>query len=146
MPVWSGRRRVGEYMIISITGSRSITSQTLANEIIERAIQENNLDLTEVVSGGAPGFDTLAENWAKANGILFTPFPADWKNLNVVPCVIRIRHDGTTYNAAAGSIRNRKMAEYVQAGIIAWDGVSNGTRDMMKLLGKLGKTIYIYRL
>lgn len=133
-------------MIISITGSRSIISQSLANTIISQAIEENNLEITEVVSGGASGMDTLAKNWAEMNGIPFTPFPADWENINVVPCIIRTRRNGTKYNAAARSIRNQKMAEYVQAGIIAWDGVSDGTRDMMKIMHRLNKTIYIYRL
>jgi hypothetical protein len=42
------------------------------------AIMNSGFDISEVVSGGAPGVDTLAEQWAEKNGIQVTRIPAEW--------------------------------------------------------------------
>lgn len=52
----------------------------------------NHIDITEVVSGGAPGADRCGEMYAQSKNIPIKKFPA-----------------------AAGPIRNRQMAEYADA-------------------------------
>jgi predicted Rossmann fold nucleotide-binding protein DprA/Smf involved in DNA uptake len=58
-----------------IAGSREITDYAL----IERGMIDVPFNVTEVVSGGARGVDTLGERWARENGIPIKIFPADWK-------------------------------------------------------------------
>lgn len=69
--------------------------------------------VTEIVSGGASGADTLAERYAKENNIPLTVFPADWK----------------THGREAGPMRNRQIVQHADRVLAFWDGVSAGTRS-----------------
>jgi len=42
-------------------------------------IQENEIEVTEIVSGGASGVDTMAERYGNEKGIPVKKFNADWK-------------------------------------------------------------------
>lgn len=95
-----------------IAGSRSITD--LAYVI--NAVATCPWTISEVVSGGANGVDSLGEQYANLHGIPIAVFPADW---------IRFRR-------AAGSIRNQQMAEHAEALLAVWDGKSRGTADMIR--------------
>ena len=94
-------------------------------EIVERAVQESGFVITEVVSGKAPGIDTLGELWAHQHGIPVQPFPADW----------------TRYKKSAGRIRNAAMAEYADALIAIVNG-SPGTANMIQLMHGKHKPYY----
>lgn len=107
-----------------IAGSRLITSFA----IVAEAIEASGFHITEVVSGGAPGVDALAEKWAEQNGIPVKQFPADWDR----------------YGRKAGPIRNQAMAEYGEALIAVWDGKSRGTRDMIRRARKHGLRVFVY--
>lgn len=72
--------------------------------------------ITEVVSGTAAGVDTAGEFWAKQRGLPLTMFRPDWN----------------VHGAAAGPIRNKDMFEYCEAGIIVWDGISKGAKNMYR--------------
>lgn len=77
-------------------------------------------DITEIISGGASGVDSMAIKYANENNIKLTVFYADWK----------------TYGKSAGPIRNRKMAEYCKKSpnsrlIAFWDMKSPGTKNMI---------------
>ena len=70
--------------------------------------------VTEVITGGASGVDTVALNWAKDNNIIHYRCPANWKK----------------YGRAAGYIRNREMLiEHKPDYVIVFPGGS-GTEDM----------------
>lgn len=106
-----------------IAGSRSINDLRLVEGVIERS----GFNITEVVCGGAPGVDSLGRKWAgNGNIIPVKMFPADWNG----------------FGPAAGAIRNTEMAEYADALIAIWDGVSPGTQHMLKAAKKLGLKIY----
>jgi len=47
-----------------IAGSRDISNQ----DIINNAVKESRINITEVVCGGARGVDTLGAIWGKAKG------------------------------------------------------------------------------
>ena len=79
------------------------------------AVAESKFEITEVVSGGASGVDALGERYAKENGIPLRIFPADWAK----------------HGNAAGPIRNKEMANYADALIALWDGLSRGTGSMV---------------
>lgn len=76
-------------------------------------LDEHYLDKDiKIVSGGARGVDTIAENWALKNSkphILFYP---DYK----------------TFGKNAPLIRNNKIVEKADIVIAFWDGKSHGTK------------------
>ena len=107
-----------------VAGSRDITDLKLVTHTIETV----SFEVTEVVSGRARGVDTLGEVWAEQNKIPIQYFPADWNK----------------FGRGAGPIRNREMAEYADALIAVWDGVSRGTRNMIELAKTYGLVVEVY--
>jgi len=108
-----------------IAGSRTI----LDYDLVYNAIYEAPWVITEVVSGGAPGVDTLGEKAAAAFGIPVKVFPADWKQ----------------YKRAAGPIRNQQMADYAEALIAIWDGESSGTADMIRRAKQMKLRVHVVK-
>ena len=113
-------------MRVIIAGSREIADYSL----VERAVRDSCFEITEVVSGCAPGVDRLGEEWAEENDIPIKQFPADWKR----------------YRDSAGPIRNKQMSQYGEALIAIWDGKSPGTRNMIQLAKDRNLKIHIHRL
>ncbi|MDR3135180.1 MAG: DUF2493 domain-containing protein [Deltaproteobacteria bacterium] len=74
--------------------------------------------VTEIVSGLAKGVDTLAIEYANKRGIGLKMFPADWKR----------------FGRSAGPRRNEEMARYADYGVAVWDGLSHGTKHMIRLM------------
>lgn len=112
-----------------IAGSRWITDAT----VVYRAIDLAGFNITEVVSGGARGVDTIGEMWAAYWGIPIKPFPAIWRD-----------KDGQR-DLQAGLKRNSAMARYADALIAVWDGRSPGTKHMIDQANYYGlKHIYVY--
>lgn len=68
-----------------------------------------------VVHGGAPGADSLADDWCRTFGVAVDPHPADWKR----------------YGRAAGPIRNREMVNAGADLVIAFPG-GDGTADCVR--------------
>jgi len=98
--------------------------------IIERAVLESGFAITEVVSGRAPGIDTLGERWADKHGIPVQPFPAGW----------------TRYGKkSAGRIRNAEMGAYAEA-LIAIDAGTPGTTNMIDIMKGLKKPYYALKV
>jgi glycerophosphoryl diester phosphodiesterase len=131
-----------------IAGSRGIDN---ALRVVAKAINASGwlMQITEVVSGTARGIDRAGERWAEDNQIKIKTFPAWWNDLSGsdgMPVVERTQADGRRYNAAAGHNRNQRMAEYADALIAVWDGVSKGTKDMIDRATKEGLKVYVYRV
>jgi hypothetical protein len=104
-------------MRVIIAGSRSFTDYELFKIFMATAMKEelNIEDIDEVVSGCAPGADTLGERWAKENGIPVKRFPAHWDK----------------YGMAAGPMRNAEMADYADFLIAFWHPLCRGTSNMI---------------
>jgi len=109
---------------IAIVGSRTFTNKSYFEEkvleLIEPFIKQGIT--IEVVSGGAKGTDTLAEQFAKDKGFLFKCFPADWE----------------TFGRSAGVRRNKEIIRYTNANnnglvIAFWDFKSPGTKSTIQL-------------
>lgn len=113
-------------MKVIIAGSRDITNP----DFVEQAIQQSGFSITELVSGQAPGVDTLGERWARLNKIPIKPFPADWKK----------------YGKPAGPIRNQQMADYADALIAIWHNNSSGTKDMIDKAKAKGLQVFILKV
>lgn len=115
---------------VIVAGLRSFNDYDLFKSKIEKTIIDNEINITEIVSGGASGVDSMAERYANENGISVKVFQADWKK----------------YGRGAGPLRNKKMAEYVgeKGALVAfWDYKSKGTGSMIKIAEKMNLNIYI---
>ena len=113
-------------MKVIIAGGRDITDYSL----VSSALAESGFIPTEIVSGMAPGVDTLAVQYAQENNLPLQQFWAEWN----------------FYGKSAGPIRNRKMAEYGDALIAIWDGESRGTKNMIEEATKRGLKVYVKRI
>lgn len=100
-------------------------------------------EITEVVSGCAPGADKCGELWAKANNIPVKPFPANWNDLSQPDARIKTRPDGSRYDAEEGRRRNRRMAQYADAVALFPGGA--GTQIMFAEAKAAGIKIYDFR-
>lgn len=136
-------------MKIIIAGSREITDY----KSVEDAMFKSNAYkvVTEIVSGGARGVDTLAIEWAKKNGVPYVVKKAEWNKLNVPGAEVVIDHNDKSpgpahryYNRRAGLQRNEEMGRYSDALVAVWDGQSAGTRHMIDFMKSLGKKVYVY--
>lgn len=128
-----------------ICGSRSI----LDIKLIESAIKESNIYITEVICGEAKGADKLGKEWAIKNNIPVISFPANWYNLDIEPKIIRYDRYNQQYNLLAGYNRNKQMLEYIKpngAVIAIWAKNSHGTKNMIEIAQKAGIKVYIKRV
>ncbi|MGN1095538.1 MAG: DNA-processing protein DprA [Eubacteriales bacterium] len=98
-------------MRIAIVGSRGISKEILENFAYEKICENIPLNATEIVSGGAVGIDTLAEKYAKSNGIKTKIFLPDYDK----------------HGKRAPLYRNDEIVAYSQYVIALWDGKSRGT-------------------
>ena len=105
-------------MKLAIVGSRKISAN------IGEHMPEN---VTEIVSGGAAGIDTLAAEYARNNGIKLTEFLPDYSR----------------YKRAAPLKRNQLIAEYADLCLAFWDGESRGTLNTINLFKKLNKSVNV---
>ena len=114
-------------MKLIIAGSRTVSPTP---EEIDSAMDDLlfiKTDVTEVVSGTAAGADDAGEVWAAINHIPVTRFPANWDK----------------HGKAAGKLRNRQMADYSDALLAFWDGMSNGTADVVTRMVARGKPVRV---
>ena len=109
-------------MKLAIIGSRNLLIDN-----IEKYLPNG---VTEIVSGGAKGIDSLASKYAKSNGIPLVEFLPDYKR----------------YNKGAPLKRNELIAKYADQGLAFWDGKSRGTLHTINLFKKLNKKITIILL
>ena len=109
-------------MKIAIIGSRSLT-----NVDISKYLPEN---ITEIISGGAKGIDSLAEQYADKNGIAKTIIRPDYKR----------------YKRGAPLKRNKEIVQLADKIIALWDGTSRGTKFTIDCAKRLGKDIDVYIL
>lgn len=109
------------------------------------SVAESGFDISEVISGGAKGIDTLAVEWAVENDIEVTVFEAAWHNLDHPDAIIKTTKWGQKYDARAGLRRNELMAVHAEAVIAIWDGQSKGTKHMLKMARKRELPTFVYR-
>lgn len=113
-----------------IAGSRNIQCYSCLVKAVELAKVLKEIEISEVISGGAKGVDTLAIQYAKKNHIKYQIYIADWNK----------------YGKKAGFLRNTEMANNSDALIAVWDGVSKGTKHMIDIAQKQGLKTFIYKI
>ena len=106
-------------MILLVAGSRSIKEYDLGKYVPENT--------TMIVTGGADGIDTLAEQYA------------DKKRLSKL--VLRPQY--SLYGRGAPLKRNEKLVEICDMALIIWDGVSKGSEYTIKYAKKMGKKVIL---
>lgn len=119
--------------IVVVFGSRKFSNESIFDACVKGFATDNGLtpENTVFVSGMAKGPDLDIVDWSKKNGWRWSEFPADWGNIDVPGALIRTNASGQ-YNARAGFTRNQDMANVATHGLGFWDGVSNGTKDMVE--------------
>ena len=102
-------------MKLLIAGSREIENFDLAQYITS--------DVDTIISGGAKGIDTLAEEYA------------DKKRLSKI--ILRPRYD--LYGKSAPLKRNEEMIKMADKVLVVWNGKSKGTSYTIKCAKMLNK-------
>ena len=106
-------------MKLLVIGSRSIKDFDLTPHIPN--------DVITIISGGANGVDTLAEEYADRH--------------RLSKYIIRPRYD--LYGRAAPIKRNEQMVEIADAVLVIWDGSSKGALSTIKYAEKIKKPITV---
>lgn len=108
-----GKRTV----IVAVIGSRNFSDYNLLESTL---ISMPNI--TQIISGGAKGADSLAATYAVQHQLPLAIFRPDWK----------------TYGKGAGIVRNRQIMEVAEMVVAFWDGTSKGTANSLKLAKSKG--------
>jgi hypothetical protein len=94
---------------LAIIGARDFTDYNIVKNAV---LARFDISLLEtIISGGAPGVDTLAERLARELGVHMTVFPADWAR----------------YGRAAGPIRNCLIVDHADFVLAFAKPTSRGT-------------------
>lgn len=97
--------------------------------VVESTQSLAKFEVTELVSGGAQGVDSVGYNWAVRRNIPVKMFLPDYKVYWETPKL-------------APLARNEQMAIYADSLIAIWDGMSGGTANMIAHMQALDKPIY----
>ena len=106
-------------MKLLIAGSRGITSFDLSEHVPK--------DTEMIISGGAKGIDTVANEYATNHNIPIT---------FVLP-----RYE--LYGIAAPIKRNEQMVEMADEVLVVWDGVSRGAKSTIEYARRMNKKVTV---
>ena len=116
-------------MRLAIIGSREISDPRILLEALKEVPYLDSI--TEIVSGGAKGVDSLARAYAQKNNLKLTEFLPDYGR----------------YGRGAPLQRNTQIIEYADIVLaIPVKGGSAGTHDGIKKAKALGKRLYIHEI
>lgn len=114
-------------MKLAIIGSRTFTDSELAWNTYKNLPFLDQV--TQIVSGGAKGADSIAELLAKWSGKEMIVYYPDWDK----------------YGKQAGFIRNRLIINDSDCVLAFWDLKSKGTLNSIQLATKKGIPVHIKR-
>lgn len=104
-------------MRVLVCGGRDYEDKARVWTVMDRWLEANQYQGFTVISGGAPGVDSLAAEWAHERHLPVQYFPADWDR----------------YGRSAGPRRNQRMLDEGQPWrVIAFPG-GPGTAHMRKI-------------
>lgn len=98
---------------IAVVGSRDFPDK----DFVLRSLADTFDIEDELISGGAKGVDTWAEEWADSQGITAYIYPADWKK----------------HGKKAGFLRNEQIVEAADMLVAFWANKSPGTKHSINL-------------
>lgn len=105
---------------IAIVGSRGFDEYEVLEESILSLFQPDQIN--KIISGGAIGTDTLAEQFSSKHNVQIEVIKPEWNK----------------YGRAAGPIRNKEIMKAADFAIVFWDGSSKGTLNDLKICYKQG--------
>jgi len=120
------------YVNLAIVGTKSYNDYDKFLEVIHNILDVYSIVPGCIISGGAKGVDTLAEDYAKEFEIKPKIFPAEWTNASGI------------YDKGAGMKRNALIIENADFVVAIWDGKSSGTKNSIKRAKNLNKPLVIY--
>lgn len=100
---------------VAVVGSRSRIDKEYIHRQLNELHSKKPIDL--IVSGGARGVDSIAEDWAFIKGVETKIFLPDWDS----------------YGKKAGFLRNNDIVNTADVVYAFWDGESKGTASSIKL-------------
>jgi predicted Rossmann fold nucleotide-binding protein DprA/Smf involved in DNA uptake len=109
-------------MKTAVIGSRSFNDYELLMKIIDQFI------VTEIISGGAIGADTLGEQYAMEKGIPAQIYKPDYSK----------------FGRRAPLMRNFTIIDQSQQVIAFWDGSSRGTLQALNYAKEKERIIYVF--
>ena len=127
-------------MKIAIVGSREFKDMQKVKDFINSFPAD-----TIIISGGAPGVDTVAEIAGKARGLTVIPIEAKWNDLTHPDALIKVNRYGKEYDSKAGHRRNEDIIKAADEVYAFWDGRSPGTRNSISHARRLNKKLTIIR-
>lgn len=111
---------------VAIVGSRGFNDY----ELLRERLKNHAGNISEIISGGAKGADSLAEMFADEYGIKKTIFKAEWSK----------------FGRSAGIIRNKDIVKNCDVLIAFWDGKSKGTKNSIDLAISQNKKVTILKV
>ena len=114
-------------MVLAIVGSRGFDNYSLLEKEVKDLLHYNRI--SEIVSGGAAGADTLGEQFAIEHQLKMVKFLPQWSK----------------YGNSAGFKRNKHIIDYADIIIAFHDGESKGTLSSIELAKKSNKPCYIIK-
>lgn len=106
-------------MKVAIIGSRGVQNVDISAYIPE--------EVAEIISGGAKGVDSLAEEYADKNKLTKYIIRPNYKK----------------YARAAPIVRNKAIVEVADFVLAFWDGKSKGTESVINYAKKAGKEVIV---
>lgn len=116
-------------MKIAVIGSRNFKDKKLLKTVLDAETQ-----ITELITGGAVGADTLAEKWAKEKSRFGGPIS-----------ITIIKPNYEKFGKYAPLERNNKIIDSAEKVIAFWDGQSKGTQYVIKECQRLGKPLKVIK-
>ena len=118
---------MSEQIKLAVVGSRSFADKALLFDILDRSRHRIQL----IVSGGARGADTLAQEWAQARSLPCQVFHPKWQD------------EHGRFDRRAGFKRNVDVIKNADEVLAFWDGQSPGTKHAIELARKQNKVVQI---
>ena len=115
---------------IALIGSRGFVDFDLFKEKVKPIFSELSGNIDCIVSGGAKGADSLAEQYAQDNRINTVIYKPEWKK----------------YGRGAGIVRNRVIIDNSDLVIAFLKNNSKGTKNSIKVATELKKELIVFEL
>jgi len=115
-------------MRVAIVGSRNYGKLELVRERVRQLLAEYGDDLV-ILTGGARGVDTVAEEEGRKLGVTVLVDKAEWDK----------------FGRKAGPMRNARLAYSCDRMIAFWDGESRGTQSAMNHANHMVKPLEVIR-
>lgn len=108
---------------VAVVGPKSFSDYDKMKQVLDTSLTENAL----LISGGAPGADSLVERYALETNRRIHVITADWEQ----------------HGPRAEFIRNQEIVDHASMIIAFHDGTSRGTKHTIELAKKQGIPVHI---